>query len=42
MTMQTMSQRPEFQQMMMAAQQGKLPEEQDAAKEKDAAPKLTK
>mmetsp|Transcript_20830 Transcript_20830/g.25511 ORF Transcript_20830/g.25511 Transcript_20830/m.25511 type:complete len:243 (+) Transcript_20830:44-772(+) len=41
MTMQVMAQQPQFQQMLMAAQQGKLPEE-DAAEKAKAAPALSK
>lgn len=41
MTMSKMSQHPQFAQMLMAAQQGKLPDEEAIAKAK-AAPKLAK
>ena len=39
MSMQIMAQNPQFQQMLMAAQQGKLPDEEGAEK---APPKLSK
>ena len=42
MTMQVMAQQPQFQQMLMAAQQGKLPDEDAAEKAKKKQPTLDK